>query len=109
LPPQLLRAGVARTWLVLGGLGVVLLMLALLVADRLAWSMTRPLTELAATAHRLGSGDLTARAAPGGPPEVRDVGLAVNQLARRIGELLTAEREAAADRAAAGRRGTAAG
>jgi signal transduction histidine kinase len=97
VPTAQLRAGVTRTWLVLGGLGVVLLLLALLVADRLARSLTRPVTELADTAHRLGSGDLSARARPAGPPEVRDVGLAVNRLAGRIGELLTAERETAAD------------
>jgi signal transduction histidine kinase len=70
---------------------------ALLVADRLARSLTRPVTELATTAHRLGSGDLTARATPAGPPEVRSVAAAVNHLAGRIGELLAAEREAAAD------------
>jgi signal transduction histidine kinase len=93
----LLRAGVTRTWLVLAGLGVVLLLLALLVADRLARSLTRPVTELAATAHRLGSGDLAARVQPDGPTEVRDVGEALNRLADRIGKLLTAEREAAAD------------
>jgi signal transduction histidine kinase len=97
VPAEQLEAGVARTWLVLGGLGVVLLLLALLVADRLARSMTRPVTELAATAHRLGSGDLEARVSPAGPTEVQDVGRALNQLAGRIGELLAAEREGAAD------------
>lgn len=97
VPSEVLRAGVTRTWLVLGGLGLVLLLLALLVADRLARSLTRPVTELADTAHRLGAGDLSARVQPAGPREVREVGTAVNQLARRIGELLTAEREGAAD------------
>ncbi|HEX2074453.1 MAG TPA: HAMP domain-containing protein [Geodermatophilus sp.] len=97
VPDDLLRAGVTRTWLVLAALGVVLLTLALLVADRLARSMTRPVTELAATAHRLGSGDLSARVTPAGPAEVHEVGAAVNRLAGRIGELLAAEREAAAD------------
>jgi signal transduction histidine kinase len=97
VPQSLLRAGVIRTWLVLAGLGLVLLLLALLVADRLARSLTRPVTELAATANRLGGGDLTARVHPDGPAEVREVGVAVNQLADRIGELLAAEREAAAD------------
>jgi signal transduction histidine kinase len=97
VPAEQLRAGVTRTWAVLSGLGLVLLVLALLVADRLARSLTRPVTELASTAQRLGSGDLSARATPAGPPEVRDVGLAVNRLAARIGELLTAERETAAD------------
>jgi signal transduction histidine kinase len=96
-PAELLRAGVTRTWLVLGGLGLVLLLLALLVADRLARSLTRPVTELATTAQRLGTGDLSARVRPAGPAEVREVGTAVNQLAGRIGELLAAEREGAAD------------
>jgi signal transduction histidine kinase len=89
--------GVARTWLVPAGLGVVLLVLALAVADRVARSLTRPVDDLAATAHRLGSGDLDARATPAGPHEVREVATAVNRLAGRIDELLTAEREAAAD------------
>jgi signal transduction histidine kinase len=97
VPADQLRAGVTRTWLVLGGLGLVLLLLALGVADRLARSMTRPVTDLAETAHRLGSGDLAARATPAGPSEVREVATAVNRLAGRIGELLDAERETAAD------------
>jgi signal transduction histidine kinase len=97
VPREQLRAGVTRTWLVLAGLGAVLLILALLVADRLARSMTRPITELATTAHLLGSGDLSARVSPHGPTEVRAVGAAVNRLAGRIGELLAAERETAAD------------
>jgi signal transduction histidine kinase len=97
VPADDLHAGVTRTWLVLSGLGIVLFLLALLVADRLARSLTRPVTDLAATAHRLGSGDLTARVQPGGPAEVREVGTAVNRLAGRIGELLAAERESAAD------------
>jgi signal transduction histidine kinase len=97
VPDTQLRAGVTRAWLVLAGLGVVLLALALVVADRLARSLTRPITDLAGTAHRLGSGDLDARVTPAGPDEVRDVGTALNRLAGRIGELLAAEREAAAD------------
>jgi signal transduction histidine kinase len=97
VPAEQLRAGVTRTWLVLTGLGLTLLLLALVVADRLARSLTRPVTELADTAHRLSAGDLSARTTPAGPPEVREVGAAVNRLAGRIGELLSAEREAAAD------------
>jgi signal transduction histidine kinase len=97
VPADQLRAGVTRTWLVLGGLGVVLLLLALGVADLLARSLTRPVTDLAKTAHRLGSGDMSARATPAGPEEVREVATAVNRLAGRIDELLAAERESAAD------------
>ena len=97
VPAAQVRDGVTGTWLVLAALGAVLLGLSLLVADRLARSLTRPVTDLARTARRLSAGDLGARTTPAGPPEVRDVGAAVDQLAGRIGELLTAEREAAAD------------
>jgi signal transduction histidine kinase len=97
VPEELQRSGVARTWLVLAGLGGALFLLALVIADRLARSLTRPITELAGTAHTLGTGDLSARVEPDGPAEVREVGEALNRLAGRIGELLTAEREAAAD------------
>ena len=92
-----LDAGVWRSWAILGGLAVTLFVLSLVVADRLARSMTRPVTELAETAERLGHGDLTARVEPSGPDEVREVGSALNRLAARIGELLTHEREAVAD------------
>ena len=47
--------------------------------------------------HELRGGALDQRVEPSGPPEVREVGLAVNLLADRIGDLLRAEREAAAD------------
>jgi signal transduction histidine kinase len=97
VPAAQVRAGVPGTWLVLAALGAVLLGLSLFVADRLARSLTRPVTDLARTARRLSAGDLRARTTPAGPAEVRDVGAAVDQLAGRIGELLTAEREAAAD------------
>jgi signal transduction histidine kinase len=94
---HVLDAGVWRAWAVLAVLALTLFGLALLVADRLARSMTRPVAELAATAERLGRGDLTARVEPDGPDEVREVGVALNRLAARISELLAHEREAVAD------------
>ena len=85
VPRNLLREGVLRAWLVLALLGVLLVSLSLVVADRLARSITRPITELAAAAERLAGGDLTSRVEPSGPAEVREVGTAINQLAGRIG------------------------
>ncbi len=92
-----LDRGVWRAWGVLAFLALVLFVLSLLVADRLARSLTRPISDLAATTRRLGAGDLDARVTPGGPAEVHDVGVAVNRLAGRIRELLTHERESVAD------------
>jgi signal transduction histidine kinase len=89
--------GVARSWLVLFGLGALLVLFALVVADRLARSLIRPITELSAVSHRLAKAELTARAEPAGPAETREVAGALNHLAGRIQELLRLEREQVAD------------
>ncbi len=91
------RRGVVSAWLLLGGLGVVLVGVAVAVADRLGRTVVRPVRDLAATAHLLGEGDLDARATPGGPPEVEELGEAFNRLAARLADLLAAERESVAD------------
>jgi signal transduction histidine kinase len=92
-----LGAGVGRAWLLLAGLGVALLAVSLLVADRLARRVVRATTDLAAVSHRLGRGDLDARADPAAPVEVGVVARALNALAVRITELLAEERETVAD------------
>ncbi len=91
------RAGVAPAWGLLAGLGVVLVGVAVLVADRLGRSMVDPVRRLANAAHRLGEGDLDVRVATAGPPEVAEVSEAFNHLAGRLRELLVAERESVAD------------
>ncbi len=97
VPETELRAGVARSWLVLGLLGLGLLGVSLLVADRLARSLIRPLTSVANVSYRLARGSLGARAADEGPPEVRQVSAGLNLLAGRITELLAQERATVAD------------
>lgn len=92
-----LRHGVGRSWLILALLGVALMLIGVVVADRLARTMVRPISELSAVSHRLARGDLDARAERAGPQEVRAVATALNHLAGRIGELLRAERESVAD------------
>jgi len=92
-----LTAGVGRAWLLLAGLGVALLAVSLLVADRLARGLVRATIELAGVSHRLAGGDLGARADPSAPVEVGVVARALNTLAERITELLREERETVAD------------
>jgi signal transduction histidine kinase len=92
-----LTAGVTRSWLVLAALGLALLLLGLLVADRLARTLVRPITDLSAVSYRLARAELTARATPDGPPELREVAGALNLLAGRIQDLLKEEREHVAD------------
>jgi signal transduction histidine kinase len=90
-------AGVTRAWLVLAGLGLLLVLVGLLVADRLARTLVRPITALSDVSHRLANAELTARASPSGPPELREVAGALNHLAGRIQVLLREEREEVAD------------
>lgn len=96
-PHAELSRGVGRAWLVLAALGLALVLLGLLVADRLARNLVRPIAELSAVSHRLARAELTARAEPAGPPELREVANALNHLAGRIQELLREEREHVAD------------
>jgi hypothetical protein len=92
-----LRRGVDRAWLVLAALGVALMAIGLVVADRLARSLTGPIVELSRVSNRLANAELTARATPAGPPELREVAGALNHLGR-------ADPGPAARRAGAGRR-----
>jgi nitrate/nitrite-specific signal transduction histidine kinase len=55
-----------------------LIVVSVLVADRLAARITRPALALAEAAAALGDGDVTARSAPTGPPELVAAGHAFN-------------------------------
>jgi signal transduction histidine kinase len=92
-----LTQGVGIAWAMLGALGIFLVVVATLAADRLGRTIVRPVSALSAAARSLGDGDLDTRVTPGGPPEVAEVGEAFNTLARRLGALLSAERESVAD------------
>jgi signal transduction histidine kinase len=97
VPGVLLDHGVVRSWLLLGTVGLAVLVVATALADRLGASMVRSVEDLGAVTRRMQEGELSARVAPSGPPEIRQVGQAVNELARRIQERLIAERESVAD------------
>ncbi|MEV0806675.1 HAMP domain-containing sensor histidine kinase [Micromonospora sp. NPDC050200] len=97
VPRAELTAGVTRAWTVLALLGALLVVVGLVVADRLARSLTRPITELSMVSHRLANAELDARVSPAGPAELREVAGALNHLAGRIQVLLREEREQVAD------------
>ncbi|MFG2140447.1 sensor histidine kinase [Streptomyces sp. NPDC048650] len=92
-----LYAGTLTSSLAFAGIGAGLMLLGLLFADRLGSRLVGSTRRLAAVADRLAGGDLTARAEPSGPPELRLVAGQLNHLADRIHGFLTAERENAAD------------
>jgi signal transduction histidine kinase len=97
VPRSLLRRGVASAWTMELAVGVALVALAVLLADRMARSIVRPVRGLAGAARRLGEGDLAVRIEPEGPPEIVQAAVAFNFLGHRVGELLAAERELVAD------------
>ncbi len=92
-----LEEGVTQAWLLLGLVGLLLVALSALVADRLGRRLVAPVSRLAEAAHRLGEGDLQARVAVDDRTELGEVASAFNHLASRLGVLLTAEREEVAD------------
>ncbi len=95
--PSLLSRGVPKAWAILAAIGSLVVVVAVGLADRLALSIVGPMGELYLVTRRLQRGEMEARVSPAGPPEVAEVGVAVNGLADRIGDLLAAEREGAAD------------
>ncbi|SIR06337.1 HAMP domain-containing sensor histidine kinase [Micromonospora avicenniae] len=97
VPRDELTDGVTRAWLVLALLGLLLVLIGLVVADRLARTLVRPIGDLSAVSHRLANAELDARVTPSGPPELREVAGALNHLAGRIQVLLLQEREQVAD------------
>lgn len=92
-----LHAGETKWWVLLVGGSIGLLLLGAVAAELLTRRIVRPLLRTAETAHRIGSGDVTARAPVDGPREVADVGVALNRLGDRIDELIAEERETVAD------------
>lgn len=97
VPASELTPDVGSSWMVLGVLGVLLILLAIVVADRLARSIVEGARRLSAAAHRVAAGDLEVRVRPSGPPELVEAGGAFNRLVERIGVLLAQEREMVAD------------
>lgn len=92
-----LRSGQWRAWAVLAGVGVALVGISVLVADRLARSVVRPTQDLASAARRLGDGDLAAAVDPAGPEELVALGGAFNDLGAQVSSMLTRERELVAE------------
>ncbi|HVM17915.1 MAG TPA: HAMP domain-containing sensor histidine kinase [Gaiellaceae bacterium] len=88
-----LDARVRRDVLVLLGIALAALALGLALAWLLAGSLARPLRGLAATARRVGGGDLSARAELAGSAEQREVATAFNDMTARVARVLDAQRE----------------
>jgi len=89
--------GVARGWLILTGVALLLVAGSTAVADRLATRVVGAARHLAQASRKLGDGDTTVRVDAEGPDELREAGEAFNVMADRVVHLLAAERELVAD------------
>jgi signal transduction histidine kinase len=90
-------AGVTKALLLIGSLALLAVAVAVGLAMIAAKRLTSPLRELATAADRLGSGDARPLGRRYGIPELDRVAEGLDGSAQRISELLTAEREFAAD------------
>ncbi|MEU3304943.1 MULTISPECIES: ATP-binding protein [unclassified Streptomyces] len=88
---------VGRTLMIIGAVALLAVVAAVLLAVRQANKLASPLTDLAETAERLGSGDPRPRHKRYGVPELDRVADVLDSSAERIARMLTAERRLAAD------------
>ncbi|MFF8959010.1 ATP-binding protein [Streptomyces sp. NPDC014894] len=96
-PRSSITREVGDSLLIIGGVAVIAVIAAVLLAVRQANRLTSPLTDLAETAERLGSGDPRPRHRRYGVPELDRVADVLDASAERIARMLTAERRLAAD------------
>lgn len=96
-PSSSVTREVGRTLLIIGLVALLAVIAAVLLAVRQANRLASPLTDLAETAERLGSGDPRPRHRRYGVPELDRVADVLDSSAERIGRMLTAERRLAAD------------
>ncbi|MFI7012068.1 ATP-binding protein [Streptomyces sp. NPDC050145] len=96
-PRSAVTQEVGRTLLIIAGVALLAVVAAVLLAVRQANRLTSPLTDLASTAERLGSGDPRPRHKRYGVPELDRVADVLDGSAERIARMLTAERRLAAD------------
>ncbi|MDI3421920.1 ATP-binding protein [Streptomyces luteolus] len=96
-PRSTVTGEVGRTLLMIGLVALLAVIAAVLLALRQANRLASPLTDLAQTAERLGSGDPRPRHRRYGVPELDRVADVLDGSAERIARMLTAERRLAAD------------
>ena len=91
------QRAVHRTWVGLGLVGLLVLILGLIVGEILAVRLTRPIIALDETARRVTEGDLDARAPLGGVAEQRRLAQTFNAMTAQLARLIDAQREFVAD------------
>ncbi len=98
LPITQVESRIHQFWFGLAAVAGVILVAVAAVGSTLARSVSRPLRELEDAAHSFASGNLGAKPAPrDAPPEVVELAETLNGMARRLDEMLRAQRAFVAD------------
>jgi signal transduction histidine kinase len=97
VPTSVLTDGVSRTWWILLGVAMALVIGSVVVVDRLAAKAVASAKNLVRAALAVGDGDLGVRIQPSGPRELAEAGYAFNRMADRLVTSRTNERELVAD------------
>lgn len=97
-PTDKMRGRITDTWLFLGAGEAIALLAALLAANRLTGSILKPVQVLDKATHEIATGRLGARvAAAQGPPELRRLAKAFNEMADNVETVVEQQRAFAAD------------
>jgi signal transduction histidine kinase len=97
-PNATLNAAVRSNWLRLAGLSGVVLLTVTAFGIVLARSVSRPVRQVQAAAHRMADGDLSLRVRTDqGPPELRDLAVTFNTMTERLAQLIDSQRRFIAD------------
>jgi signal transduction histidine kinase len=97
LPAAATIQRIRDAWLILAAFGVIMLLLTAIVGARLASSLSRPLAALERSVALLGAGELSIRAEPQGPADLRALATQFNDMAKRLQRLVSAQTQFVAD------------
>jgi signal transduction histidine kinase len=97
-PTTALAARITRYWLMLAAIAAIVLGATGLVGAAVARWVTRPTRALERGVGRFANGDLDVRVpVDRGPPEVRELAVGFNEMARRLAELIRGQRSFVSD------------
>ncbi|GIJ60592.1 HAMP domain-containing protein [Virgisporangium aurantiacum] len=92
-PTDRLRDRTGQVWLLLTGGGLLALVVFILMALALARWTLRPIADLDSAVHHIADGDYDARVpAAGGPPELRRLATAFNEMVSTVSDVLERQR-----------------
>jgi signal transduction histidine kinase len=81
-----------RTWLTFFLIGGVVLLVTIIASMLIARQIAVPVQNLTSTSEQIAAGHLDGRVAPAGPNEIRRLGVAFNQMAERVQEMIAQQR-----------------